>query len=168
MRFAVPCRAHPHCAMNSPLSAVAVLLIGFSVPLVAQGKLELHSFTPGTQRRASFLISLEIIQDPENETVFLHQLAVFTCETRGGASLWVVNGMLLEELEQSSPELRADISTETNISGGITMETLTIQAKAQYNGTRFQCGVLTFSGSDQSENATLKIQGIFSLLVDDL
>ena len=75
--------------------------------------------------------------------------------------------MLLEDLEQSSPELHADISTETNISGGMTMETLTILAKAQYNGTRFQCVVFGLSGSVQSDNATLKIQGIFSLLVDD-
>ena len=75
--------------------------------------------------------------------------------------------MLLEELEQSSPEIRADISTDTNTSEGMTVETLTILAKAQYNGTRFQCAVLRLSGSVQSDNATLKIQGIFSLLVYD-
>ena len=156
--------------MRSSLSTVAMLLISFPVPFVAQGKREPHSFTPDTHTRASCLISLhtlEIIRNPENKTVFLHQLAVFTCETRGGLSGWVVNGMLLEQLEQSSPETRADILTVTNISGGMTMETLTILAKAQYNGTRFQCGVLTFGGSVQSDNATLKIQGIFSLLVDD-
>ena len=75
--------------------------------------------------------------------------------------------MLLEELEQSSPEIRADISTVTNTSEGMTVETLTIQAKAHYNGTRVQCVVLRLSGSVQSDNATLKIQGILSLLVDD-
>ena len=79
----------------------------------------------------------------------------------------MIDGVLLEELEQSSPEILADILTGTNISEGMTVETLTILAKAQYNGTRVQCGVLTFGGSVQSENATLKIQGIFSLLVDD-
>ena len=35
-------------AMRSSVSVVAVLLISFSIPLVAQGKLELHSFTPDT------------------------------------------------------------------------------------------------------------------------
>ena len=79
----------------------------------------------------------------------------------------MIDGVLLEELEQSSPETRADILTVTNTSVGMTVETLTILAKAQYNGTRFQCVVLTLSGSVQSDNATLKIQGIFSLLVDD-
>ena len=68
--------------------------------------------------------------------------------------------MFLEELEQSSPEIRADISTVTNTSEGMTMETLTIPAKAQYNGTRVQCVVFALSGSVQSDNATLKIQGI--------
>ena len=79
----------------------------------------------------------------------------------------MINGMLLEKLEQSSPEIRADISTVANTSEGMTVETLTILAKAEYNGTRFQCVVLTLSGSVQSDNATLRIQGIFSLLVDD-
>ena len=79
----------------------------------------------------------------------------------------MIDGIVLTELEESSPEIRADISTDTNTSAGMTVETLTILAKAQYNGTRFQCGVFTFSGSVQSESATLKIQGIFSLLVDD-
>ena len=72
----------------------------------------------------------------------------------------MVNGMLLEELEQSSPELHADISTVANVSGGMTMEKLTILAKAQYNETAFQCAVFSFGGSALSENATLKIQGI--------
>ena len=102
----------------------------------------------------------EIIQDPENKTVFLHLSAVFTCETRGGTPSWFINGVLLEELK---PELDADISTKTKLSEGMTMAKLTILAKAQYNETTFQCGVFTFGGSARSENATLKVQGIFSL-----
>ena len=153
--------------MSSSLSAVAVLLISFSVPFVAQGKRKPHPFTPDTHTKASCLHTLEIIQDPENKTVFLHQSAVFTCEVRGGLSGWLIDGMLLEQLEQNSPEIRDDISTVTNISGGMTIETLTILAKAKYNGTRFQCGVFGLSGLVRSDNATLKIQGIFSLLVDD-
>ena len=35
-------------AMRSSLSAVAVLLISYSIPLVAQGTHEPHSFTPDT------------------------------------------------------------------------------------------------------------------------
>ncbi|CAI8047493.1 hypothetical protein GBAR_LOCUS26247 [Geodia barretti] len=101
-----------------------------------------------------------------NVQVHLNELAVFTCETRGGASVWVVNGMLLEELEQSSPELHADISTVANVSGGMTMEKLTILAKAQYNETAFQCAVFSFGGSALSENATLKIQGPLSAVGD--
>ena len=80
--------------------------------------------------------------------------------TRGGQSGWLVNGTLLEELEQNSPEIRDDIQVVPNISAGSTMEKLTIPARAQYNGTRFQCAVFALTGSLQSENATLKIQGI--------
>ena len=40
------------------------------------------------------------------------------------------------------------------------MESLTIPARAEYNGTRVQCFVGIFGGSsDESENATLEIQG---------
>ena len=80
--------------------------------------------------------------------------------SRGGQSGWLVNGTLLEELEQNLPGIRDKIQAVSNTSAGMTMETLTISARAQYNGTRFQCVVLTFSGSAQSDNATLKIQGI--------
>ena len=101
----------------------------------------------------------EIIQHPNDATVFLSESAVFTCVTRGGQSGWLVSGTLLEELEQNSPEIRSDIQAVSNTSAGMTMETLTILARAQYNGTRFQCAVLTFSGSARSDNATLTIQG---------
>ena len=80
--------------------------------------------------------------------------------TRGGISGWLFNGTLLEELEQNSPEIRNEIQVVPNTSAGMTVETLTIPARAQYNGTRFQCVVFLLTGSARSDNATLKIQGI--------
>ena len=57
--------------------------------------------------------------------------------------------------------LRRDLMvSEIDIDGGSTLETLTIPARAVYNGTRVQCAVFTFGGSDQSENATITVQGI--------
>ncbi|CAI8013976.1 hypothetical protein GBAR_LOCUS8790 [Geodia barretti] len=70
--------------MRSSLSVVAVLIISSSIPLVAQ----------------------EILRAPESTTVFLNQPAVFTCETRGGITLWRVNGTQRELL---LPEIRSDL-----------------------------------------------------------
>ena len=85
---------------------------------------------------------------------------MFTCETVGGALSWVVNGTQRELID---PEMRRDlmISEETVNDGGRTEQSLTIPARAEYNGTRVQCLVFSLSGSDQSENATMIIQGIF-------
>ena len=83
---------------------------------------------------------------------------MFTCETIGGTLAWIVNGT---QREVHPPEIRRDlVVSETIIDGGTTLETLTIPARAEYNITRVQCAVVTFGGSDQSENATLRIQGI--------
>ena len=99
----------------------------------------------------------EIRHAPESTVVFLDQSAVFTCETVGGILSWVVNGTQREIID---PEIRRDLAiSETNIDGGRTVEELTIPARAEYNGTRVQCLVFSLSGSDQSENATLLIQG---------
>ena len=101
----------------------------------------------------------EILQAPESTVVFLDQSAVFTCEIVGGTLSWVVNGMQREVLPD---EIRRDlmISEETVNDGGHIVEDLTIPARAEYNGTRVQCLVFSLSGSDQSENATMIIQGI--------
>ena len=101
----------------------------------------------------------EVHQPPESKVVFLNQSAVFTCETVGGALSWIVNGTQREVID---PEIRRDlvISEETVNDGGSTEQNLTIPARAEYNGTRVQCVVLSPSGSDQSENATMIIQGI--------
>ena len=72
---------------------------------------------------------------------------------------WRVNGTILQSLP---PEIRNDVVVSpTNTPEGSVVEELTIPARAEYNGTRVQCVVLRFGGSsDESENATLRIQGI--------
>ena len=52
--------------------------------------------------------------------------------------------------------------TETITDDDTTLETLTIPARAEYNETRVQCfvGILIGGSTVQSENATLRIQGI--------
>ena len=104
-------------------------------------------------------ISAEILVDPESRIVFLDQLAVFTCETVGGTFIWIVNGT---QREVHPAEIRRDlVVTETITDDDTTLETLTIPARAEYNGTRVQCFVGIFGGSTaQSDNATLWIQGI--------
>ena len=104
----------------------------------------------------------EILQAPESTVVFLNQSAVFTCETVGGLTIWRVNGISLRNLP---PEIHNDlVVSPTNTDEGTRVEELTIPARAEYNGTRFQCLVLGFGGSsDESENATLMIQGISPL-----
>ena len=83
---------------------------------------------------------------------------MFTCETVGGVLIWVVNGTQREIID---PEIRRDLMiSETIIDGGSSVEELTIPARAEYNGTRVQCLVLSLSGSKLSENATMIIQGM--------
>ena len=110
---------------------------------------------------AVFFVTLlppEILVAPESGTVFLGQSAEFTCETVGGTLVWVVNGT---QREVHPAEIRRDlVVTETITDDDTTLENLTIPARAEYNGTRVQCAVLTFGGSDLSENATMTIQGI--------
>ena len=99
----------------------------------------------------------EIFQAPESTVVFLDQSAVFTCETVGGTLSWIVNGTQREVLPD---EIRRDLIISTTINdGGRTAGDLTIPARAEYNGTRVQCLVLSLNASDQSENATMIIQG---------
>ena len=105
----------------------------------------------------------EILQAPGSIVVFLDQSAVFTCETVGGTPSWAVNGT---QRELFDPEIRRDLMISETIDDGV--ETLTIPARAEYNGTRVQCLVFSLSGSDQSENATLIIKGIQTVHVVEL
>jgi hypothetical protein len=99
-----------------------------------------------------------IIKAPNDTTVFLKQSAVFTCETDGGLSGWSLNGTILEDL---SPEIHGDLKvSRLNTAQGSRVENLTIPARAEYNGTRFQCLVVALSHPTlHSESALLKIQG---------
>ena len=101
----------------------------------------------------------EILGAPKSRVVFLDQSAVFTCETVGGILAWIVNGT---QREVYSDDIRRDlVVSEIITDGGTTLETLTIPARAEYNGTRVQCFVGIFGGSAvHSANATMRIQGI--------
>ena len=100
----------------------------------------------------------EILVAPESKVVFLDQSAVFTCETADGSLVWVVNGT---QRDVHPPGIRNDlIISEIPTEGDNKQETLTIPARAEYNGTRVQCAVLTFGGSALSDNVTMTIQGI--------
>ena len=95
----------------------------------------------------------EILEHPENTTVFLNQTAVFRCEVTGGDVSWRVNGKPTTE-ETSIARDDLDIVSEI----GNPLVKLTIIARAEYNGTTVQC--LVNSGfSDRSENVSLRIQG---------
>ena len=101
----------------------------------------------------------EILVAPESRVVFLDQPAEFTCVTVGGTLVWIVNGT---QREVHPAEIRRVlVVSETITDDDTTLENLTIPARAEYNGTRVQCFVGIFGGSTvQSENATMRIQGI--------
>ena len=103
--------------------------------------------------------SPEIVTSPESVVVFTDSAAEFTCETRNAPAFsWWVNGAFLHQLD---PSLRADLDTVQEIFQDIVKYTLTITARAEYNGTVVQCVVFGFGGEfRESGNATLTIQGI--------
>ena len=107
----------------------------------------------------NFSLHSEILRGPSGATVFPDQWAEFTCETRGDISTWTLNGTLLQNLPT---DIESDLSvTGTNTVNGTRVESLTIPARAEYNGTRVQCLAVSLTGSSaESENATLKIQGM--------
>ena len=95
---------------------------------------------------------------PESLVVFTESEAEFICRTRNAPSFgWRVNGAFLSQLD---PSLRADLDTDQETIGDIDRHTLTITARAEYNGTVVQ-GVASVPGGDfrESGNATLTIQG---------
>ena len=104
--------------------------------------------------------SVEILQHPENVTVFLNQSAVFTCVTRGGISYWIVNGIPTE----SGTRDDFNVSPTINDDGNLSLK-LTVQAKKQHNRTIIQCGVVWYGVSVNSTNATLLIQGIHTVCI---
>ena len=95
---------------------------------------------------------LLIVKGPQNVTAYQGQIAVFTCETVGGD--WKVNGTGFTGL---SHEVQQDLRTSRESQE---RATLTILARATYNGTTVQCVTGQFGGNVvESENATLTIQG---------
>ena len=101
--------------------------------------------------------SAEIVQPPSDTTVFLRKSAVFKCKVNGGVSFWKVNGTPFNNLEL---EIRRDLTIpqQQNTEEGNILIQLIIPAKAEYNGTRVQCVIV---GSQESENVTLNVQGIY-------
>ena len=96
---------------------------------------------------------------PESVVVFTDSEAEFTCRSRNAPSFaWRVNGTFLSQLD---PSLHADLDTEQETVGDNELYTLTIPARAKYNGTMVQC-VVFVPGREFREcgNATLIIQGI--------
>ena len=103
-------------------------------------------------------VPLAIIKGPQDRTVYQEKLAVFTCQTGGGDFVgWKVNGTGPTSLPH---EVQEDLH-ERLVDGE--RSTLTILARAAYNGTTVQCVTVLFGGDVVgSENATLTIQGIQS------
>ena len=102
----------------------------------------------------------EINIPPQDTIAFLNMTGMFSCDASGGDYIaWRVNGTGFSNI---SPEILSDI--DINPVGIIAsgLSTLTITAKAVYNGTTIQCvtgdigGVVVESG-----NVTLTIQGIY-------
>ena len=141
------------------MAACVASILLVCVPAIAQGR-------PGLCRILVYVVFCvifsEILHAPESTVVYLDQSAVFVCETVGGVTGWRVDGTLLQTLP---PEIYDDLQiSRTNTPEGTVVEELTIQARAEYNGTRVQCLVGIFGGSSyESENATLTIQGISPL-----
>ena len=90
--------------------------------------------------------------------MFGNSRAEFTCLTRSAPSLaWLVNGLFFHELD---PSLQADLDTDQETVEDSGLYTLTITARAEYNGTVVQCVVFGLGGAfRESGNATLMIQG---------
>ena len=95
---------------------------------------------------------------PESVVVFTDSEAEFTCRSRNAPSFsWRVNGTFLNQLD---PSIHADLDTDQDTVGDIELYTLTITARAEYNGTVVQCVAAVFGGDfRESGNATLMIQG---------
>ena len=90
--------------------------------------------------------------------MFIGSEAKFTCGIRNAPFFaWRVNGTFLSQLD---PSLRADLNIFLEIIGNTGVFTLTIPARAEYNGTVVQCIASVPGGTfRESENASLFIQG---------
>ena len=98
----------------------------------------------------------EILEPPENTTVFLDQTAVFRCEVTGGHASWEVNGKsTTEQTSIARDDLKVEFDDSEN---GNPLAILIIIARDEYNETTVQC-VVNGGFSDQSQIVSLRIQG---------
>ena len=102
------------------------------------------------------MLFIEILEHPENTTVFLNQIAEFRCEATGGHVSWEVNGKsTAEQTSIARDDLEVDFDDSEN---GNPLVILTIIARTEYNGTTVQC-LVNGGFSGHSENVSLSIQG---------
>ena len=131
-----------------------VLLLGNSIAFAfAQGRYLLSTHL-NTLPLGSFP---GIIHGPESKTVYLNQTAVFTCETNGHFSYWMLNGTLLYDLPPGDWSQGSAYTAAWTI-----LIELSIIARAEYNGTIVECLTVLWIGRQplvETENATLNIQG---------
>lgn len=87
---------------------------------------------------------------------------MFMCETTGSdITSWKVNGTKV-----ISSEISGDMETDRETVGNNNLFTLTIFARAVYNGTTFQCVTGDVEGAQvESEIVTLTVQGIIHIHV---
>ena len=97
---------------------------------------------------------------PVDRTVFLNDAAVFTCLTDTDYTAhWRLNETDNDDLPN---QLQHDLVINTGSTALFGVFSLTIPARAEYNGTRVQCVAESDDGHSVvvSDNATLTIQGM--------
>ena len=105
-----------------------------------------------------------IVTHPVDRTVFLNDAALFTCLTDiDYTAHWRLNETDYDDLpSQLQHDLIINSESTTEFFG---VFSLTILARAEYNGTRVQCVAESDDGhSVVSDNATLTIQGMIVIL----
>ena len=90
---------------------------------------------------------------PKPQTVFLNRTGKFTCDASGGDyTFWKVNGTSVSNIKEK------DLKYSGHSGNG--SSTLTLKARADFNGTAVQCVTGYFMGvAVESEKVTLTIQG---------
>ena len=103
--------------------------------------------------------STEINISLQDTTAFLNMTGMFSCNASGGDYIvWRVNGTSHQRLP-SDVQNDIDINPVGILASGLS--TLTITAKAVYNGTTVQCVTGIGAVVVESGNVTLTIQGIY-------
>ena len=105
----------------------------------------------------SILLS-EIVNPPRSMVGFAGSEVVFMCETRNAPSVtWKVNGTFFSTIR---PSLHGYWHVGQDTAGEPDLYTITIPARAEYNGTWVQCIASVPGGAFmESKNATVLVQG---------